>query len=639
MNSDRTYFSVMFTGMFLLLSAKTGASPIHFTSEEGYATGDLHAQANWRTYHPRGDVVYRVDVTEQKVVWQGVQGGRAIFQKPFGRGLWDRRVSLDFRFGGPGDEEGPVFLTALEFGVARNRPGDIRFQLWRPPGDGHREGYQLYAVLGSEAEGTTGSHRVASSVFPRSAVGHCSDSEILSDSLRMTLYLGSSGDNNWLLEGALENLNTGKTVATVSFASAALSELYNTSDLYAVIHNGAPAAFELLSFCTEPALEADILKGAPEQDGYRLWGGDQPVLNHDQLPLIPSVEFHVIKPWQPDVDGYKWHHGAALAWHNDLLYASFAVHPYGENIPGTDALFTYSADEGRTWSDPEIIDSGTLDPPLGVGFGSLLSQNGTLWFFQGSFKTSHRDGLHMRVYSLDEISGKWIFRSVIAEPFFPNQNPVRMDNGNWIMSGVYIGESGSPAAVAISDGEDFEKWNIQVIPIVERSWMFGESAVFLSGSNVMNIARYNQDPGQVALVAFSEDYGQTWTRSIPSNLPMTGSMPEGGSLSTGHNYLIATTAGDSDRITRRFWDRTPLTIALTRPGEWVFSKVLVIRHAESDVGPGESHPEGRLHYPCALEHNGKLYVAYSNGGGRSRNYNSIELAVIPIDSLINRAQE
>ena len=47
----------------------------------------------------------------------------------------------------------------------------------------------------------------------------------------------------------------------------------------------------------------------------------------------------------------------------------------------------------------------------------------------------------------------------------------------------------------------------------------------------------------------------------------------------------------------------------------MFSKVFVIRHAEFPGGPGESHPNAALSYPCATEHDGKLYVGYSNSGG------------------------
>ena len=50
--------------------------------------------------------------------------------------------------------------------------------------------------------------------------------------------------------------------------------------------------------------------------------------------------------------------------------------------------------------------------------------------------------------------------------------------------------------------------------------------------------------------------------------------------------------------------------------------------------PGiESAPACRLSYPYAAEYDGRLYVVYSNDGGRGGNRNSCELAVIPIAGL------
>ena len=50
-------------------------------------------------------------------------------------------------------------------------------------------------------------------------------------------------------------------------------------------------------------------------------------------------------------------------------------------------------------------------------------------------------------------------------------------------------------------------------------------------------------------------------------------------------------------------------------------------------GPGESTPTARLSYPYAIEHEGRLYVVYSNDGGRGKNRNSAEMAVIPVRAL------
>ena len=154
--------------------------------------------------------------------------------------------------------------------------------------------------------------------------------------------------------------------------------------------------------------------------------------------------------------------------------------------------------------------------------------------------------------------------------------------------------------------------------------MWGESSIIVDGPNVLNIARYGAKP--LALIARSTDFGRTWTTMGESNLPMTTSKPAAGLLSNGRHYLVCTNAANNGG------KRYPLTIAISEPGKEVFSKIFVIRYAEQS-GLGESNPKSSLSYPCATEHDGKLYVGFSNNGGRKGNLNSAEMAVIPIDRL------
>jgi hypothetical protein len=153
------------------------------------------------------------------------------------------------------------------------------------------------------------------------------------------------------------------------------------------------------------------------------------------------------------------------------------------------------------------------------------------------------------------------------------------------------------------------------------------------GERLMLIIRYH--PGnRVALVSLSEDRGRTWSTPVPSNLPMTPVQPSSGLLSTGQHYLLTSgTCADNDGR------RHPLTLSLTRPGESQLSKLWVIRHSLFPEGPGES-PAATLHHGTGVEHEGRLWVVYSNGGhdrvGQGRqlwNNNSIEMAVIPLESL------
>jgi lysophospholipase L1-like esterase len=366
-------------------------------------------------------------------------------------------------------------------------------------------------------------------------------------------------------------------------------------------------------------------------DPVPLWDNRVHLLKTAELPVLKEVRFSEIKPYEFDKDGYRFLHGVGLCFHKGRLYASFGHNQGGENTETEEARYCVSDDEGKTWSDVRTIDSG--DGPVGVSHGAFLSHNGTLWAFQGAY-TGTMSGVHTRAYVFDEASDQWTSKgTVIQDGFWPMQQPQQMDDGNWIMAGLKVGE-GNPAIVAISHADDFTSWDVVPIPQSTGLNMWGESTVIVSGKQITNISRYG-DKAE-ALVATSEDYGRTWSEMRPSNLPMTTSKPIAGTLSNGQRYLVCTTTADSGKR------RSPLTIAVSRPGETLFNKVFVIRHAEFPDGPGESHKGAALSYPYAIEHEGKLYVGYSNSGDKSIrvgtgrelwNNNSAELAVIPIDQL------
>jgi len=362
----------------------------------------------------------------------------------------------------------------------------------------------------------------------------------------------------------------------------------------------------------------------------KIWDGGS-VPKTAEIPVLSGVEFHVIKPYEFSKDGYRFLHGIALAWHKGRLYASFGHNRGGENTDTEEARSRVSDDGGKTWGEVFTIDSG--EPGLGVSHGVFLSHQGQLWAFHGVY-SGIMENVHTRAYVHDEPTGRWLAKGVVVQGgFWPMQEPLKMADGNWIMSGVRVGD-GNPAAVAISHGDDLTKWDLVVIPQPPSLPMWGESSVILEGHRVLNVARHGSQA--ISLVAHSEDDGRTWTPSRPGNLPMVTSKPYTGTLSTGQNYLIGTTTADSGRR------RSPLTIAVSRPGQRDFSRVFVIRHALFPEGPGESHERAALAYPYAIEHDGKLYVGYSNsGGGVGRtgegrelwNNNSAELAIILVDSL------
>ena len=360
-----------------------------------------------------------------------------------------------------------------------------------------------------------------------------------------------------------------------------------------------------------------------------LWDSGKQLPSADELSELPNTEFRVVKKWNQVKDGYTFLHGVALCWHHGKLFASFGHNKGAENTVSEEAQYRVSDDDGRNWSELRLIDAGE-QANLAVSHGVMVSDQKKLWAFHVAYYNKMQD-IHTRAYSFDEPSGTWMKHGVvIGNGFWPMNQPVKMKDGNWIMAG-FIGAPYShskvcPAAVAISHGNDFTKWDlvkIQTMKSVKRMW--GESSLFVSGEKVFNIARYGDKTA--ALLAISDDYGRTWQPSRVSNLPMATSKPAAGTLSTGQKYLVCTTASHNGGR------RSPLTIAVSRVGEETFSKIFVVRRSRGPEGAGESAARLSLAYPYAVEHQGKLYVGYSNSGGRPGNQNSAELAIIPVKDL------
>jgi hypothetical protein len=365
----------------------------------------------------------------------------------------------------------------------------------------------------------------------------------------------------------------------------------------------------------------------PKSAEFPLWDASQKLAEAKDLPVLEDVAFHVIKKWDQEADGYTFLHGVGLCWHKDKLYASIGHNKGEENTVTEEAQYRVSDDGGKTWSELRVIDAGT-EENLAVSHGVFVSHNGKLWAFHGAYY-NRMQRIHTRAYSLDETTGQWIKHGVVLENgFWALNQPVKMSDGNWIMPGIsagpYSNTGAFPAAVAISHGDDFTKWDFISIPVHEGLKLWGESSLIVNGPNVLNIARYGAKP--LALISNSTDFGRTWTTMAESNLPMATSKPAAGLLSDGRRYLVCTTAANNGG------KRYPLTIAISEPGQTLLSKVFVIRHAQH-TGPGESHPKASLSYPCATEHNGKLYVGFSNNAGRHGNLNSAEMAIIPLAQL------
>ena len=370
------------------------------------------------------------------------------------------------------------------------------------------------------------------------------------------------------------------------------------------------------------------LEKIPGTEAVALWS----LPSMEKMKRLEGVTFHAIKNYEPEVDGFRWLHGVGLVWHRDRLYASFGHNKGHENTRGEMARYRISDDGGKTWGEVRTIAASEGD--LSVSSGVFHSTGEELWAFHGSFHDDFQR-THCRAFRLNESTGEWLPMGVVVDKgFWPLQQPVKMEDGNYVMAGARVAKGypdaempGGPLhlpAVAISRGDDLTKWDLVVVPLLSGlTPPWGESNVIVDGSDLTLISRWNRMTSPVALVSESRDFGRTWTELRPSTLQMAASKPSAGMLSNGQRFVISNSAADNGN------NRIPLTITYSAPGERALSNIRMIRNLEEPKAPAN----GRLSYPFAIEHEGNLYVGYSNTGGRRGNQNNAELAVIPLESL------
>lgn len=367
---------------------------------------------------------------------------------------------------------------------------------------------------------------------------------------------------------------------------------------------------------------------------YQLWTGGQ-IPAKAELKELKHVKFRTIKKFEPEVDGYRFLHGVAIARYQDQWVVTFGHNKGAENTGSEEAQSMFSKN-GKNWGPLITIANPSGDQA--VSHGVLLNDKNTLWSFNACFKNIMKE-MQTNAYSWDNENKKWVLRGkAVADGFWPLQQPLKMENGEWIMAGAYFGKKGTVPAVAICKEDNFLHWEVKTISTPVNVW--GECTVIPDGANVLLISRSSNGTPRfkgyshpLAWVSLSKDYGHTWSELQPANLPMAASKPYAGILSTGQRYLIGTTTADSKNA------RRPLTIAVSKPGENTFSKIYCIRKAVHKKGKVESDPKASLAYPYAIEYKDHLYVVYSNSGGRGGsdrsqwNNNSAELAIIPVKEL------
>ncbi len=348
-------------------------------------------------------------------------------------------------------------------------------------------------------------------------------------------------------------------------------------------------------------------------EAFPLWTGGDPPSDPEQIPFATGLENRTLH--RAEEGKFQFLHGAAILPYKGVFYANWANSPVNENGPHETLQGRRSYDGGKTWPKLEVIGPG-FDGPDRHSHGVLFEHQGELWTICARFGVGDTGrvfrGLKGEAFVLDEAEDRWESRGIVMDNCWPYDPPVKLENGSSITGGQ--DRDGLPV-VAISQGDDFTKWDSVLIPYHPKLGpSFAETTVWAEGNRVLAVIRGGSG---VAWVSQSEDGGRTWSIAGPSNYPMPRAKAFLGKLSTGQLFIVS-----------NLRDRDTLVVSAGKPGELSVSRMWRIRHGKSEAPRFAGFAKSKQwSYPYACEHEGQLYVVYSIGK------EDCGLSVIPVKSL------
>ena len=374
---------------------------------------------------------------------------------------------------------------------------------------------------------------------------------------------------------------------------------------------------------------------AADGDGLflKLWPENKPFPNQKETVFPEGLRHYIVQDCDLDPD-YKFLHETTVGFNGNELVAGWYNNPKLELSGKTFQRARRSKDDGKTWSDIEIVrDEGNDKGRMYVGI-QFFDLDGKFYAF-----TNEEKGAEKPVNMLLLVNDKethWQELGPVAPRFLSMQPPILMDDGNYVMSGSYNPKPGDTfgylPVVYISQGKDITKpWRRYLID-TEFINIFAETAVVPDGPNMLAVTRLENSayPNFYA----SGDFGRTWSKVENKTFLACNSKFAGGKLSNGVRYILfnlpAFERDASGKIIEKSINksRTTLAIATARPGDRSFTEIWKI----SD--PTTSTNQKMSHYPCAVERNGNLYITYT-GQHKLRNCG---LTIVPIASLLKESR-
>ena len=332
---------------------------------------------------------------------------------------------------------------------------------------------------------------------------------------------------------------------------------------------------------------------------------------HETIGLQKSETIRTITIFKASDDTDHYANGVVMTTFKGTLYCMWQSSPRDEDSDDTWVAYSWSTDDGLTWSKPQPLALASDD--FYCTSGGWLVRGDTLTAFIDTWQKGlePRGGRTCYIMSTDGQNWNPMQSVLMADGSEMNgvleQDPYTLPDGR-LMGAVHFMPGLHICPVFTDDPTGHSGWrkaDFESEDMGKQSREIEPSQYIQSDGTIVMLFR-DQKSSFRKLASVSKDRGETWSKPQLTNIPDARTKQCAGNLPDGTSYMVCCPSNSKQR-----W---PLILLLSRDGV-CFDKAILLRSGMADDLPPRRY-EGKYKtlgysYPKAFVHNNILYIGYS----------------------------
>lgn len=324
-------------------------------------------------------------------------------------------------------------------------------------------------------------------------------------------------------------------------------------------------------------------------------GGDPDKIDYAAMPVLKGAHAIVCpydETWKFQLHNYLLHH-------DGKFWCMWSAGPVVEDVPTQHVRYATS-DDGLKWSAPKMLTGMPAEGRAYIARDFWL-RDGELLGLAASYKGKGAFGvdkdLQLVAFAWNKAGDTWTEKGVLHQDAINNFSPQKLSTGEWM---VTRRDARFNVTMLIGGVKSLTDW--RVVPVVDRlaavrtSKFSPDEPVCWEQDDGTLIAAIRDNGGSAKLFrSVSTDHGQTWSAPVITNYPNATSKLFTLKTSRGYRVLVSNA---NPKIGRR-----ELHLAISADG------VTFTRMARLDI---PSPKATTFQYPHVIEHDGSLFIAFSN---------------------------